>query len=121
MSGNHTRILTERSIVLALIATLAKDGWKPTHINYGDGTMRFSYSILWDVDEAAVRFTKGGNSHDVIFIFGNGEDVISDWRYAEDDADGFNAILEGFSMNGGLAISSIIRCGAQAQRSIKQS
>lgn len=124
-TANRLRIVLERAIVLALIDHLKAEGWKPTVCNYGDGNTRFSYKILWDVDKIAVAFTKANErtiTHDVVLVFGNGEDIISDWRYSADDGDGFNASMERFSRDwtdDNWTIRIILSHGARAARSIK--
>jgi hypothetical protein len=38
--------------------------------------------------------------HGVLLVLGNGEDVISDWNYFDDDHDGFNAAMQAFNYGG---------------------
>lgn len=55
--------------------------------------------IVFNLDEASVRFAKHGapELHGVYLVLGNGVDCIADWNYDEDDADGFNAAMEAFN------------------------
>jgi hypothetical protein len=92
----------EHAIVRSLVAYLGQHGWKPYVATCGEGdervrSMRDVLEFVFAVDESAVAFRKLGNNHDVVFIGGNGDCLISDWRYARGDADGFNALMDKFT------------------------
>ena len=55
---------------------------------------------IFAVNEASLRVQKNGLEHGILLIPSNGEDIISDWNYSVDDADGFNAVMEGFTSPG---------------------
>jgi hypothetical protein len=94
----------EHAIVRALVAYLEENGWTPDVATYGEGNervrdMKEVLDFVFAVDESAVAFRKiaRGTSHDVVFVCGNGDCLISDWRYSDGDADGFGALMDKFT------------------------
>jgi hypothetical protein len=55
--------------------------------------------IIFDLDVSRPYFEKGDKFHSVVLVCGNGEDILSDWNFAEGDADGFDAVMRTFAFN----------------------
>lgn len=104
----HNKV--ERAIIKALISFLDGYGFKPTFVFDGEENVKCStvdaaIEAITAVDESWLHFkaNKGvlgsgaRKDHGVYLILGNGEDVISDWRYSEGDADGFNKAMDTFT------------------------
>jgi hypothetical protein len=101
----------EHAVIRALVDYMARNGWQPTHASDGEeiherddkAALPWVMDIVFSVDESAVRFTKSVSpncqcSHDVVIILGNEwYCTISDWRYSEGDADGFDALMDKFT------------------------
>ena len=98
----------EHAVVRALVEYLVKHGWWPTHANDGEQihkrklpcppALPWVMDIVFSVDESAVRFTHNGKGHDVVFRLGNEwYCTIADWRYSEDDEDGFDYLMSRFT------------------------
>lgn len=53
---------------------------------------------IFAVGEASLRVWRegGGSEHGILLIPSNGEDIISDWNYSVDDADGFENAMKNF-------------------------
>src|SRR5580765_3942124 len=100
--GGHN----ERRIVAAMIAHLDRAGFSLTTVYDGEEntrvhTAKAAMELIFNLDEASVRFRKSAKTpiHGVLLIMGNGnngQDIITDWNYSEDDADGFNAAMNAF-------------------------
>lgn len=92
----------ERRIVAALCVHMAQHGWLPVAVDgYDDGRKpatdaKSAMEWIFNVDEAWIVFRKGETEHGVFLVLGNGIDLISDWRFALGDRDGFNAAIESF-------------------------
>jgi len=92
----------ERRVVAALCAHLAIDGWKPVEVNDGDERtsvrgVKSAMELIFNLDDAWLVFAKDQNRHWVRFVMGNsGWDVISDWSFSREDADGFNKAMDAF-------------------------
>lgn len=104
----HNKV--ERAIIKALIAFLDGYGFKPTFVFDGEENVKCSTAekaieAITAVDESWLHFKAGKGvlgagarkDHGVYLILGNGEDVISDWRYSDGDADGFNKAMDAFT------------------------
>lgn len=91
----------ERAIVWNLCAHLQANGWHVSDINDGDDitqvdNAQHAMELIFNLDEAWLFFRKGRDDHAVYLVLGNGEDIISDWNYATNDPDRFNAAMEAF-------------------------
>jgi hypothetical protein len=91
----------ERRIVANMIGHLERAGWAVSSVFDGDEDtdaqdMKAAMELVFNLDDAWVYFKKGSLIHPVRLILGNGVDVITDWRYAPDDVDGFNGAMEAF-------------------------
>lgn len=93
----------EHAIVRALVAYLGSHGWRPKCATYGEGNQRVRterevLDYIFAVDRCAVAFKKRRDSYDVIFVCGNGDALISDWKYSDGDAGtAFNALMDTFA------------------------
>lgn len=93
----------EHAIVRALVAYLGSHGWKPKCATYGEGndrvrTVRDVLDYVFAVTESCVEFQKkGGGFGNVVLIAGNGDDIVSDWRYDFGDPAGFRALMDTFT------------------------
>jgi hypothetical protein len=88
----------ERRIVAALLAHLSARGFEPRSVWDGEEDTpatdtKAVMELVFNLDESRVYF----GSHSVVFILGNGVDVLSDWTYSKGDADGFDAAMQAFS------------------------
>lgn len=103
----HVRGQVERYVVWQLGLLLAAAGWIATSVYGGDEPVPVdgilaAMELVFDLDEALVFFTNAkGEYHWVYLVLGNGDgdEVISDWSYAHDDPDGFDALMEQFTRN----------------------
>lgn len=91
----------EHAIVRALVSQLAAAQWRPKCGTYGEGNepLKSANEVLdfiFSVDSSCVEFTKNGAFGNVVFVCGNGEDIISDWRFEYGDPDGFSELLDTF-------------------------
>ena len=92
----------ERRIVFALCAYLQHEGFELIAVCDGEGrepatTPKDAMELVFALDEASLRVRKSSaNEHGVYLIPGNGEDIVSDWSYADGDLDGFNAAMDAF-------------------------
>jgi len=110
-SENERRIRLERAITRALVRHLAKAGWYCRIVDDGDIEHEFTrpqdatpeavLKLAHAVDEARLYFSRKVDgpapvAHGVLIVYGNGEDIISDWNYFVTDGDGFNAAMDAF-------------------------
>lgn len=91
----------ERRIVANLIAYMDQNDWKVAGVHDGDvyakvNDMKAAMELIFNLDEAGLYFAKGKSHHCVYLVLGNGIDIICDWYYAKDDADGFGTLLTQF-------------------------
>lgn len=80
----------ERRIVANLCEYLIHHGWTPVETYDGEvfepaTTTKEVMENLFNVEEIAVRFTNGKETHGVALICGNGIDIVSDYDYSEND------------------------------------
>lgn len=99
--NNESRIKLERAIVNLLISELAKDGFLPVAVDDGGELVKTpnakkAINAVFAVNDSWLYFKKGSKQHGVMLVGGNGEDIISDWDFWRDDADGFNAAMDKF-------------------------
>jgi hypothetical protein len=94
----------ERRIVAALIAHLGAKGWAPwgvddteDHTPVRDAKSAMEVIFSADLGYLFLR-NKEGATHYVMLVGGNGQDIISDWSYAEGDTDGFSAAMDSFNV-----------------------
>lgn len=94
----------ERRIVANLIAHLKKHGFAPVAVYDGhDETSATTTNAVMELvfngpRRAWVYFKrKGYTAHGVRLVLGNGDCIVSDWRYATLDHDGFNAAMDAFN------------------------
>jgi hypothetical protein len=83
---------------------MERAGWKVQGVHDGDGfdkaaDMKAAMELIFNLDLARLYFEKGGEDHGVLLVLGNDMDIISDWSYAENDADGFNAAMDAFNVD----------------------
>lgn len=91
----------ERRIVANLIAHLAAAGFAVVGVYDGEeespaADAKAAMELIFNLDESYVRFTKDGAMRGVYLVLGNGIDIVSDYSYAEGDADGFDAAMQAF-------------------------
>lgn len=93
----------ERRIAWNLLKHLEASGFKVTSLDDSDnltnltGDPKEVMELLFDLDEADIYVKKGRHhEHAIRLIFGNGVDMISDYTFAEGDADGFEALMNAF-------------------------
>ena len=92
----------ERRVVWNLLHVLAAAGWTVYEIDDGDECVKpedakAAMEILFDLEDVHVVMTNGQQRfHHIRLIFGNGEDLICDFSFARDDADGFEALMNAF-------------------------
>lgn len=91
----------EQLIAANLLAHLDANGWKVVAVDDGEQlepmtTATEALELVFDLDISTVKVAKGTHTHVVQLVCGNGEDLISDWTMARDDADGFAAVMEAF-------------------------
>jgi hypothetical protein len=93
----------ERRIVWNLLKHLEANGWHTTYVWDGEQcvaapTAKAVMELVFNLDEAQVRFSKGhpGEWHGVYLVLGNGVDIVCDWNYSVGDRDGFDAAMEAF-------------------------
>jgi hypothetical protein len=99
----HTKI--ERRIVWNLLHHLKEHGFVVSGYDDGDGLEPRTLSnvraleVVASVDESCLYFQKEGNkeAHGVLFVGGNGPEIISDWSYSMNDPDGLNKAMDSFN------------------------
>jgi len=109
----------ERSIVAHLIDHLDRRGFVLSSVWDGEelsrvADMKAAMELVFNLDEVSVRFVPKGmkpgprfvggnryakNEHGVFLVLGNGRDIVSDWNFNSDDADGFNAAMDAFDVD----------------------
>lgn len=87
------------AVIRRMFAALEAGGWTPYKVFDGEEMEKVTdldsaLEVIDAVEESDVYFRKDRDHHSVFLIPGNGEDVICDYSYAIDDADGFNAIMD---------------------------
>lgn len=91
----------ERKVVRHLFKTMKQHGWYVCNVWDGETLTHVTgckeaMALIFNLDECQVRFEKAGRRHSVYLVLGNdGYDVVADYGYSQDDADGFAAIMEG--------------------------
>jgi hypothetical protein len=100
----------ERRIIYNLGLHLEANGFVIAEVFDGDEfiavkSIKGAMEVCFSLDEASLRVRQinvaGGPEHGIEVIFGNGNngmDLISDWSYSVDDADGFNAVMDAFDV-----------------------
>lgn len=93
----------ERRVLWNLFQHMAASGWVVTIVDDGEDitdviSSKQAMELVFDLDDAHLAFGNGDNrSHVVWVVLGNsGWDMISDWNYSHDDADGFNAAMTSY-------------------------
>ena len=91
----------ERAIAWNLCAHLAAAGFAVVSVDDSEevtkvADARAALELVFNLDEAWLKFRKGRASHVVFLVMGNGDCIVSDWGYTEGDADGFNAAMDAF-------------------------
>ena len=98
VSGNG---LLERRIVANLVEHMKRGGWNVHQVFDGEedtlvSDTKSAMELLFNLDEATLRFKKGHATHGIYLVFGNGIELIADWFYSTGDVDGFNAVVDAF-------------------------
>ena len=95
------RLALERQIIAHLIDTMRAHGWTVNHVYDGGEECRNNETTdatlehVFSVDESQIIFEDArGHQHWVSIILGNGVDCISDYSYANHNADTFRAVME---------------------------
>jgi len=89
----------ERSIVTDLLAHLSSKGFKFLELYDGEAMVQPADPVeyLMNLDEARFTFIgPGGDTHWVILIRGNGQDIVTDYGYTRTAGDGWNAAMDEF-------------------------
>ena len=99
MDALELRQREERRIVRKMIRKLAAEGWTLDAVNDGEEiltglTLTQAMRYIFDVDLSYVYF-KGpaGQRHYVMLVCGNGEDIISDYSFTQND-DVFSKVMD---------------------------
>lgn len=103
----HPQGIIERRIVWNLIAKLAAAGFTAFAVYDGEeqtecADAMAAMDLIFNLDESSLRVRSSTRDpetapeHGIYLVGGNGEDIISDWNYSADDADGFNKFMDGF-------------------------
>ena len=107
----HSQGVIERRVVWNLIAKLKAAGFTSVAVYDGEEYTKTpdaqaAMELIFNLDEASLRFIQSTdaeayaadpdsvNEHGILLVLGTGEDIISDWNYSADDADGFNAAMD---------------------------
>lgn len=109
----HTKL--ERRIVHNWLNFMAYHSWEVEHVHDGEYWTSVDdlmgdhpdlpkalavMNLIFNLDDCKVQFGRNHEvrdvSHCVRLVLGNGIDLITDWSYSADDADGFNTVMEGF-------------------------
>lgn len=98
------RTRRERRVVWNLFNHLLKNGkWRVARVWDGEeshpvNNSKEAMEIIFNLDDAWIGFKQPHNprTHYVRLVLGNDLDIIADWRYSEDDPDGFDAAMEKF-------------------------
>ena len=94
--------ILERRVAWNMLCTLEDAGFGSFRLNDGEEwnkceTKKDVMELLFNLDEAWITCRKnGGKRHTIFMVLGNGTDILCDYSYSEDDADGFNATLADF-------------------------
>lgn len=93
----------ERRVVAALCAYLDEHGWRPCKLYDGETITpvhdaKSAMELIFNLDDSWLYFTNGAREHWVRLVRGNsGWDLISDYSYASNQADNFEASMEAFN------------------------
>ncbi len=90
----------ERSIVTDLLAHLSSKGFKFLELYDGEEYTQPAHPVeyLMNLDEARFYFTgPSGDTHWVVLIRGNGQDIVSDYGYTRTAGDGWNLAMDEFA------------------------
>jgi hypothetical protein len=93
---------TARRIAANMIDHLAQKGWTVASVFDGDiheevGDAKAAMEIVFDVGVADVSFKNAaGAMHGVRLVPSNGVDILTNWSFADNDADGFGAVMDEF-------------------------
>ena len=99
-TANDRRIERERAIVRALIRHLKANGWRVDRVYDGGEdvpvrTEEEALAAVFAVDDSTLWFMNAaGVDHGVYLVCGNDGDIVSDWSYAEKDADAFGKLMD---------------------------
>lgn len=98
----HNTRLVEQRIAANLFACMAANGWTVKAVDDFDQVESMSspdqaMELIFDLDMSKVHFTDGTETHQVLLVCGNGVDLIADYSYQKDDADGFEAVMDSFN------------------------
>lgn len=93
----------ERRIVAALMRYLESKGFEITgvndegeHYNTNDPAVAMGHIFAVSMANLYVRMD-GFGAHSILLIPSNGEDMISDYSYSDDDMDGFENAMKNFT------------------------
>ena len=96
----------ERAALAALLEHLTARGFAPVRLFNGDDLIPFNNdaspssaiveTIMASAQSTLMFCAAHGNAHGVFIVPSNGADLIGNWSYDEDDADGFNAAMVAF-------------------------
>jgi hypothetical protein len=95
-------MVLQRRISANLLDYLNERGWMVEQVSCdGDDwpahTAKDAMELIHDLGYSDVTFMDAEqNSHGVKLIPSNNTDMIANWTLSEGDADGFNAVMEGF-------------------------
>lgn len=95
------RLALERQIITHLIDTMREHGWRVAYVYDGGDECRDNTTTdatlehVLSVDESQIIFEDArGRQHWVSIILGNGVDCISEYSYANYNADTFQHVME---------------------------
>jgi hypothetical protein len=116
----HANSVLERRIVWNLIRHLTANGFSINAVWDGEertelltervtDPQREAMELTFNLDEVSLRFiptekrtlsrlARQQSEYRVLLVLGNGQDVLTDWSYSKDDADGFNAAMSTFDV-----------------------
>lgn len=106
----NARQVLERRIVWNFLHHMMSFGWwvetvwdgeehteAPMPVPESDNTEVFKavMEIVFNLDEVSLYFTNGDTTHHAYFVLGEGETILTDWSFADDD--NFNEAVVAFS------------------------
>jgi len=91
----------EKEIVFDLFYTLNHSGWEMFEVYDGEESYHISdvfelFEAIESVEMVWVYFRKNGRTHGVMLIQGNGQDIISNYTYNNDERE-FENLVESVS------------------------
>lgn len=93
----------ERRVVANLIAHLAARGFSIVGVHDYEELApatdtKAAMELIFNLDECNLHFRDAaGEEECLVLVLGNGCDIVSDWFFSDEDANGWNAAVESFN------------------------